>query len=110
MAPSKEVRQRYALANKHKRKAETKANRAQKRGLLKKPERCQHCGHTTNNLEKHHSDYTKPLEVEWLCTTCHGKTRWLRGAITATATHMVLRDLKQGVEQFGFGVNRYAND
>ena len=32
---------------------------------------CQRCG-CVNTLHAHHHDYSKPLEVEWLCTTCRG--------------------------------------
>lgn len=35
---------------------------------------CAHC-HTTENLERHHPDYSKPLEVITLCEKCHAKTR-----------------------------------
>lgn len=32
---------------------------------------CQKCG--DKNSQAHHTDYTKPLEVEWLCFKCHRK-------------------------------------
>jgi hypothetical protein len=37
--------------------------------LVRQP--CMSCGAV--KVQAHHHDYTKPLEVEWLCTTCHGK-------------------------------------
>lgn len=44
------------------------ANVAVKRGkLTRKP--CSECGAET--AEKHHHDYSKPLEVTWLCRPCH---------------------------------------
>ncbi len=45
------------------------------RGLLQKPKRCTECGKAVEarKLEGHHPDYAKPLEVNWLCTICHGK-------------------------------------
>jgi hypothetical protein len=73
--PSKETRQKWEQKNGHKRKAEQMATYAQKRGVIKKPDACQRCGATGVELEKHHPDYSKPLEVQWLCTICHGKTR-----------------------------------
>jgi len=36
--------------------------------LVKGP--CESCG-TTQDICAHHSDYLKPLEVEWLCRPCH---------------------------------------
>lgn len=45
---------------------------------LQKPSNCQRCGKECTEwweLHAHHADYSKPLDVEWLCTTCHGAER-----------------------------------
>ena len=44
------------------------ANVYQRRGFLKK-EPCEICG--SDKSEKHHEDYSKPLDVKWLCRDCH---------------------------------------
>jgi hypothetical protein len=44
--------------------------RALRSGRLTKPTACERCG-TTGRLEGHHPDYTQPLQVIWLCVTCH---------------------------------------
>lgn len=36
----------------------------------KKKQPCSECG-STKNVCRHHDDYTKPLEIRWLCRTCH---------------------------------------
>lgn len=41
---------------------------AKKRGDLI-PQPCKECG--ADNAHAHHHDYTKPLDVEWLCAACH---------------------------------------
>jgi hypothetical protein len=41
----------------------------QRRGKLV-PQPCEICG-SEQNIEKHHEDYSKPLEVQWLCRPCH---------------------------------------
>lgn len=44
------------------------ANVYKRRGkLLQEP--CGKCGDPRSQM--HHHDYTKPLEVEWLCRRCH---------------------------------------
>lgn len=44
------------------------ANVNQRRGKLV-PQPCERCG--AEKAEKHHEDYSKPLEVRWLCRDCH---------------------------------------
>lgn len=43
-------------------------------GKIVKPEACSVCHEkvTRKRLHGHHSDHTKPLDVTWLCTVCHG--------------------------------------
>ena len=40
-------------------------------GNIQKPDTCSECGGTQPRIEAHHSDYTKPLDIIWLCTPCH---------------------------------------
>ena len=35
-----------------------------------KPEECYFCG-STKFIDGHHYDYSKPLEVVWMCKKCH---------------------------------------
>ncbi len=44
-------------------------NRIQK-GTLVRPTKCQRCG-GSENIQAHHPDYSKPLEIEWVCSACH---------------------------------------
>lgn len=46
-------------------------NRAVKSGKLTKSTLCQACSKSAPRIEGHHHDYTKPLEVVWLCPPCH---------------------------------------
>lgn len=41
-------------------------------GRLARPSECE-CCLEARSVEAHHEDYTKPLEVVWLCRQCHGK-------------------------------------
>lgn len=39
-------------------------------GKIVRPDNCQKCG-TLCKPDGHHADYTKPLDVMWLCKPCH---------------------------------------
>ena len=41
-----------------------------KSGKMERPDICSLCGIDTE-VQAHHEDYTKPLEVIWLCRSCH---------------------------------------
>ena len=51
-------------------KAYLAVTNAIKRGDLLRGE-CSNCG--TPNAQAHHEDYTKPLDVIWLCPICHAQ-------------------------------------
>ena len=59
--------------NPEKNRAHQKVADALRRGRrMVKPDKCSLCGKKTR-LEAHHSDYSKPLDVQWLCHGCHRK-------------------------------------
>lgn len=70
------ARARWYFKNKHKIKAQHLAKKAEKNGVLMKPDSCQHCGLKTDRLHKHHHDYSRPLDVKYLCSCCHGMEHW----------------------------------
>lgn len=47
---------------------------AVRRGGLAKPDHCEGCGQQfpKTKIHGHHDDYSKPLQVRWLCASCHG--------------------------------------
>lgn len=44
-------------------------------GVVSRPDVCSGCGCTSSEhrIEAHHHDYSKPLDVIWLCTPCHSR-------------------------------------
>lgn len=41
------------------------------KGKLIRPKYCECCEQHNSYIETHHSDYSKPLKVMWLCKKCH---------------------------------------
>jgi excisionase family DNA binding protein len=40
-------------------------------GELTRPQTCTRCGSAHRAIHGHHEDYSRPLDVIWLCTSCH---------------------------------------
>ncbi len=56
--------------NKIKHRVHRTVYKALKSGKIIKPQQCEQCG-SDKFLHGHHDDYSKPLEVQWLCRLCH---------------------------------------
>ena len=74
-----EITERWRHDNPEKIAAQNKAKRAVKRGVLIRPNHCDYC-HESRRVLGHHRDYSQPLEVDWLCYSCHKRVH--SGAIT----------------------------
>lgn len=72
------VNEQHKLRDPNKIMARRRLNDAIRKGRIKKPICCEHCG-LMEKLHGHHEDYSKPLEVIWLCPTCHSKLHFERG-------------------------------
>ena len=73
---------------------------AKRKGILI-PQPCEVCG-TTNRIQAHHENYSKPLEVRWLCSLHHRRRHKEIGAplvapgtlFVAKVPNDLMRDLK----------------
>lgn len=52
-------------------KAHRAVHKALREGRLRRPPACENCGRVTERIDAHHEDYSKPLDVDWLCVWCH---------------------------------------
>lgn len=64
----------------HVERARKVVHHAVRKGLIVRPTKCEKCGRTPKlkangkpNIQAHHHDYSKPLEIEWVCPNCHAK-------------------------------------
>ena len=60
----------WRAANNLKRRAHVMVGNGLRAGLIKK-QPCERCG-ATDRIDAHHEDYRFPLQITWLCETCHG--------------------------------------
>lgn len=67
-----EYRARYIRDHPEKYTARNILNAAIRDGKVHKAECCEWCG-SEWHLHGHHEDYSKPLDVIWLCVRCHHK-------------------------------------
>lgn len=71
----KEKLQEYAANYREKNKFKCNARKIFQyhcqKGNIKKPNNCSLCGRNNCRLDGHHYDYSKPLEVVWVCCYCH---------------------------------------
>ena len=70
------AKKRWVDENPIKREASRLVCSAVRYGKMIKPTECSNCNKPSDRLEGHHSDYSKPLVVDWLCSLCH--TEWHR--------------------------------
>lgn len=64
------AKEKWAKQNPEKRAAHFILKSAVKYGRAHKPLTCESCG-AGGRIHGHHHDYTKPLDVAWLCPKCH---------------------------------------
>lgn len=73
--PSKEAVKRrqdsWKSRNSEKRSVHVAVGHAIRAGRIVKADQCETCGTTVARLHGHHDDYSKPLDVRWLCSKCH---------------------------------------
>ncbi|MCP4061380.1 MAG: hypothetical protein GY738_29740 [Pseudoalteromonas sp.] len=67
---------RYRQQNPKKYKAHCMVNNQKRAGNLHE-EPCEDC--ESKNVVAHHDDYDKPLNVRWLCQSCHKKWHTING-------------------------------
>lgn len=67
---TKKARKNYAENYPMKRAAHVVAGNAIRDGRLIRETSCSECG-SSESIEGHHDDYSKPLDVRWLCRQCH---------------------------------------
>jgi len=68
---TQESTRKWSDAHPEKVHAHSILNNAIKRGEAVRPDHCSTPGCSNPDPEGHHEDYSKPLDVTWLCRSCH---------------------------------------
>ena len=68
-----EINRRYRENNKEKYNCHKKIGAALLSGKIIRPTKCSLCFCESEIIHGHHDDYSKPMEVIWICPRCHGK-------------------------------------
>lgn len=77
------------------RAAQAAVARAIRAGLLHRPAVCSECGFD-GRIEAAHRDYDEPLDVRWLCRSCHARWDWAepKGGTVKTSTRTGIVNVK----------------
>lgn len=78
----REVKRAWKKRNPEKVAAQGAVAQALRAGRLMKADTCSMCG-SSDRIQGHHADYSKPLDVTWLCSSCHGATHRRPRSLTA---------------------------
>jgi len=70
-----ENKRRWAERNPEKRMAQAAVSNALRDGRLVRGECARKGSDCSGRIEAHHEDYSRPLDVTWLCSAHHGETR-----------------------------------
>lgn len=62
----------WARKNPERRRAHSAVAYAVRTGKLERPATCSACG-GGGRIHAHHDDYSKPLDVRWMCAACHAQ-------------------------------------
>jgi hypothetical protein len=67
-----------------KRRAHWAVDNAVRRGHIARPDRCSLCD-SVAKVQAHHADYSKPMEITWLCQRCHQRLHTLFPQLSSVA-------------------------
>lgn len=75
-----ERRKRNRNVAPEKRRAHKAVEMAILAGRLVRPAVCPSCRDPRYKVQAHHHDYSKPLDIDWLCAKCHGRLHAQEGS------------------------------
>lgn len=72
LAYRNDIRRRWQEANPEKHAAHNRVYHEIRMGRMVRPDRCEHCDGECRP-QAAHTDYSRPLDVLWLCAPCHAR-------------------------------------